>query len=156
MLAGVLMVKAFYRGEKVSQNNTPTVTLGILEYEFKDGKAIKRNTPATTSLRTFLQKSAAKDCSGEQNLEPSQYTVVGATKDVSQVLLGYGCGDLSARMFAVRKDNDWRFISPTNQFDPLTNLPLCDHVEKNGIDKTIAPVCYTVGDNETSVRYVVR
>ncbi len=153
MIAGVLMVKAFYRGEKVAQNNKPAVTLGALEYEFKDGKATKKNTPQTTSLRAFLEKRAAEDCTG-QSFEPSQYTVVAANKEVSQVLLGYGCGDVSARMFAVQKNNEWEFISPTNHFDVLTNQPECVYVNKNAIDREIAPVCYTVkGD---AVNYQVR
>ncbi|HEY0965681.1 MAG TPA: hypothetical protein VGE13_04350 [Candidatus Saccharimonadales bacterium] len=157
MIAGVLMVKAFYQGEKLIRNSTPTVTLGMLEYEVKDEKAIKKSTSATTSLRAFLEERAAEDCTAiHADMEPSQYSVVAANDDVSQVLLGYGCGDLSSRMFAVRKDNNWRFISPTNQFDPLTNLPLCAHVKENSISKKIAPVCYTVKDTEESVKYVVR
>ena len=76
-------------------------------------------------------------------MEPTQYTVVAATKDMKQVLLGYGCGDMSARMFAVYKDDTWKFLSPTNQFDITTNAPLCSHVQQNDIEKEIAPVCFT-------------
>ena len=157
MIAGVAMVKVFYKDEKIVQNTTPTVTLGMLEYEIKDEKAVKRSTPATTSLRAFLEEKAAKDCSAVHDfMEPSQYTVISANENVSQVLLGYGCGDVSARMFAVQENNNWRFISPTNQFDPLTNAPLCEHVKEHKISKAIAPVCYTVGNIEKSVRYIVR
>lgn len=154
MIAGVLMVKAFYRGEpKVALG--PAVTLGMLEYEVADGKAVKRNTPMTASLREFLERAAAKDCDAiHKFMESAQYTVVAATKDVKQVLLGYGCGDLSSRMFAVYENDTWKFLSPTNQFDMTTNAPLCSHVEKHGIKKEIAPVCYKVSDG--AITYHVR
>lgn len=155
MIAGVFMVKVFYNGE-TSQKSIPVVTLGTLEYEVKNGKATKTSTPATTSLRVFLEARAANDCSAvHEDMEPSQYSVVAANKDVSQVLLGYGCGDLSSRMFAVRKDNVWQFISPTNQFDPLTNVPECDYVRSHSIEKKIAPVCYNASDSDVA-SYSVR
>ncbi len=153
MLAGVFMVKVFYKGELV--NTAPYVSLGSLEYDFSDGKAVKRSTPTTDSLRTFLAEKAAKDCTVVQSdLEPSQYQVIAATADVSQVLLGYGCGDTSARMFAVRDGDSWRFISPTNHFEMLYGLPECSYVKENAISKEVAPVCYsTKGD---TMQYKVR
>ena len=154
MIAGVLMVKVFYRGEPRLATG-PTVTLGMLEYEVKDGKAVKRDTPLTTSLRSFLNEAAAKDCSAVHKfMEPSQFTVVAATKDMKQILLGYGCGDVSARMFAVYENDTWKFLSPTNQFDMTTSAPLCSHVKQYGIKKEIAPVCFTQTGSE--IMYHVR
>jgi len=154
MIAGVLMVKVFYRGEP-RQATGPTVTLGMLEYEIKDGKAVKRETPMTSSLRAFLEDAAAKDCSAVHTfMEPSQFTVVAATKDMKQVLLGYGCGDVSARMFAVYEDGAWKFLSPTNQFDMVTAAPQCSHVQQYGINKEIAPVCYK--SSGSSIQYKIR
>lgn len=154
MIAGILMVKAFYRGEP-RLSTGPVVTLGMLEYEVIDGKAVKRDTPMTNSLRTFLEERAAKDCDADHAfMEPAEYTVVAATKNMTQVLLGYGCGDLSARMFAVYEDDGWKFLSPTNQFDMTTNAPLCSHVEKHDIKKEIAPVCYKV--SRGAISYHVR
>lgn len=155
MIAGVMMVKIFYQGEPKTVAH-PTVTVGVLEYDFSSGKAVKRDDPKITSLRAFLENAAAKDCSAvHDSMEPSQFTVIASTKDISQVLLGYGCGDVSARMFAVRKDQEWKFISPTNHFDPLTNLPECSYVSMHKISKTIAPVCYTATDVDSAV-YSVR
>ena len=153
MIAGVYMVKFFYNGEPT--NTTPTVSLGSIEYDFSNGKAVKRSTPAIDSLRTFLTEKAAKDCAVvHAGMEPTEYQVITATTDVSQVLLGYGCGDTSAHMFAVRSGTNWKFISPTNHFDPLSGLPECGYVKENDISKTIAPVCYAV--DKYNVTYHVR
>lgn len=154
MIAGVMMVKVFYESmpKKAKQ---PIVTLGVVEYDFSSGKAVKRTTPLATSLRTFLNESAAKDCNAVQSfMEPAQYTVVAATKDAKQVLVGYGCGNTVSRMFAVYENSAWKFLSPTNQFDMTTNAPLCSHVEENGIKKEIAPVCYKV--SRGAITYHVR
>jgi len=149
MIAGVLMVKLFYNGEP--ENVAPSISLGSIEYDFSSGKAVKRSTPAIDSLRAFLTEKAANDCSG---MEASQYQVIAATKDVSQVLLGYGCGSTVAHMFAVRSGSSWHFISPTNHFGTLYGLPECSYVKKNDISKTIAPVCYNV--KNSTVKYTVR
>lgn len=154
MIAGILMVKVFYQGESKAATG-PTVTLGMLEYEVADGKAVKRDTPMTSSLRAFLEDAAAKDCDRVHAfMEPAQFTVVAATSNVEQVLLGYGCGDVSARMFAVYGNGAWKFISPTNQFDMLTQTPLCSHVREHAIKKEIAPVCYKADDS--AITYHVR
>lgn len=153
MFAGVMLVKLIYRGEPmVFKKQQAQVELGSYRYEFKDGKAIKRTDGLTASLQVFLDKEASKDCAG---LEPSRYNVVASSLDRTQVLLGYGCnGNTDARMYAVHTDNKWKLLSPTNQFDQLTNAPRCEHVNTNGIDKSLAPVCYN-DENET-VTYTVR
>ncbi len=154
MLAGVLMVKAFYQGEsKISAQ--PMVTLGMLEYDLSSGKAVKRDAPILTSLRTFLDEAAAKDCNAIHSfMEPAQYTVISATDDMKQVLLGYGCGDVSAHMFAVYDNDAWRMISPTNHFDAMYGMPECDYVKTNSISKQIAPVCFV--ENDARIAYRVR
>jgi len=154
MIAGVLMVKVFYGGERKAAVS-PIVTLGVLEYDLSSGKAVKRDAPILTSLRTFLNDAAAKDCKAVHDfMEPTQFTVHAATKDMKQVLLGYGCGDLSSRMFAVYENDAWKFLSPTNQFDMITNAPKCSHVQEYGIKKEIAPVCYESDDS--AITYHVR
>ncbi len=150
MIAGVLMVKIFYTGEP--RDTAPSISLGAIEYDFSNGKAVKRQSPAINSLRVFLTNQAAKDCTGMvADAQPSRYEVIAATKDVSQVLLGYGCGSTNAHMYAVRSGDSWRFISPTNHFDTLYGLPECDYIKQYGISREIAPVCYFV-KNDT-VRY---
>ncbi len=73
------------------------------------------------------------------------------------MLLGYGCGNSAARMFAVKKDGGWKAISPTNQFN-LFEIPSCKMVDENNISNEIAPVCQNekkVGDN-LSYDYKIR
>lgn len=155
MIAGVLMVKIFYQGEPKTVAQ-PIVTVGVLEYDFSSGKAVKRHDPKIDTLRTFLNDMAVKDCSAVHDfMEPSQFTVVAATKDISQVLLGYGCGDVSARMFAVYENGAWRTISPTNQFDAMYAIPNCAYVKDNGISRQIAPLCYKESKSGT-ISYSVR
>lgn len=153
MFAGVMLVKLLYQGERITITPKQSqVELGSYRYEFKDGKAIKRTDKLTTSLQTFLDKKASADCVG---LEPSRYDVVAANSDRTQVLLGYGCnGNSEARMFAVYRNNAWKLLSPTNQFDMLTKAPRCDHVNQNSIDNSLAPVCYN--DENNTVTYTVR
>lgn len=151
MIAGVYMVKLFGGDDTTTSNTAPLVSLGALEYDFANGKATKRSNPAVSSLKAFLTDKAAKDCI---SLEPTQYQVIAATKDVSQVLIGYGCGDSSAHMFAQRTGNEWRFVSPTNHFGTLYGLPECGYVKGNGISRQIAPVCYTV--DGADLKYHVR
>lgn len=145
MMAGVLMVKVFYSGEVVEAAPN-VVQLGAMEYDFSSGKAIKKQTPATKSLRTFLQKQAETACGygKDHYMGPSYFIVKAFTSNQKQVLLGYGCNSADANMFAVQKEGEWQLISPTNQFDPLTGAPQCSHVAKYGISKEIAPVCFTV------------
>lgn len=153
MFAGVMLVKLIYRGEPLlMQKQQAQVELGSYRYEFKDGNATKRTDALTNSLQKFLDKKAAADCAG---LEPSRYNVIAASVDRTQVLLGYGCnGNTDARMFAVHQDDRWKLLSPTNQFDSVTHIPRCEHVEKYQIDKSLAPVCYN--DENESITYIVR
>lgn len=140
MIAGILMVRMFYRGEPMG---SAQVNLGAISYDLSGGKAVKRDDPKLDLLQAYLEKQAAKDCRAVHSfMEPSLYSAIAATPDLTQVLLGYGCGDVSARMFAVYKDNAWQTISPTNHFDAVQNAPECGYLKKHAIKRDIAPVCY--------------
>lgn len=153
MLAGVMLVKVAYKGEPI-RNHIPKaqVELGSYRYEFTGDKAIKRSDKLTTSLQVFLDKKAASDCAG---LAPSRYNVISSSSDRTQVLLGYGCnGNTDARMYAVYVNSAWKLLSPTNQFDLVTNTPRCEYVTANAIDKSLAPVCFN--KTATIKTYIVR
>ncbi len=152
MIAGVLMVQTFYKIQPPS--NKPIVSLGMYEYDITNKKAVKRTDDTVTTLRSFLTAEAKDSGCIENGLWPSAYSVVAFTKDRSQVLLGYGCGETEARMFAVLKDGSWQAISPTNKFDVLTNAPECNYIQQYSISKEIAPVCFTASD--ATVKYKVR
>jgi hypothetical protein len=152
MMAGVLMVQTFYKIQLSPSH--PRVSLGMFEYDVTNQKAVKRTDDSASALRSFLTAEAKDSGCIENGLWPSAYSVVAFTKDRSQVLLGYGCGETEARMFAVLKDGSWQAISPTNKFDVLTNAPECEYVKQYAIDKEIAPVCFTTSD--ATVKYKVR
>lgn len=144
------------RSSSVADDGTPKgsiVSLGALEYEITDGKAVKRTDEHLAGLRAFLlaegEKSVGANC-------PTVYhEVMAASPDEKQVLLGYGCDQPGARMFAVQTDGQWELLSPTNQFD-LLGIPSCEHVDGNGIDSSIAPVCVDFGEDEATNSYRVR
>jgi len=147
IMAGILMVRQFYH-ESIFSIPRPVVSLGPIEYTVKDGKATKNTNSTLTSLRSFLEKNAKTDC---KNMgKPARYFVRASTDDVSQVLLGYGCGDSSASMYAVRTGDTWKFISPTNHFDTF-GIPECDYVSNYVINKQIAPVCYVANNHQYQV-----
>lgn len=129
----------------VTRNNVSTnspkgsiVQLGKLEYDFSSGKPIKRTDANLISLKSFLITEGNKSVG--PNCDPVYHIVMMSSSDEKQVLLSYGCPYPNARMFAVRQNEEWQLISPTNQFD-MFGIPLCTHVDTNNIDRTIAPVC---------------
>ena len=143
--------KTFQTAEKVDNG---FVSLGSLGFRIEGGKAVIRNDSATQELRDFLKadvkKSGCKDNNGAA-------AVIAHSQDEKQLLLGYGCGNSVARMFAVKKDDGWKAISPTNQFN-LFEIPSCKMVDENNISNEIAPVCQNekkVGDN-LSYDYKIR
>ena len=143
--------KTFQTAEKVDNG---FVSLGSLGFRIEGGKAVIRNDSATQELRDFLKadvkKSGCKDNNGVT-------AVIAHSQDEKQLLLGYGCGNSVARMFAVKKDDGWKAISPTNQFN-LFDIPSCKMVDENNISNEIAPVCQNekkVGDN-LSYDYKIR
>lgn len=120
------------------------VSLGSIQYDFSSGKAVKINDEKLRNLESFLNEMVKKD----KELSPdcsSYYNVVAANEDKTQVLLKYGCSYPNANMFVVLQDNQWKILSPTNNFDQLP-IPLCSHVNDNNIALSLAPVCF--GESE--------
>lgn len=137
-----------------SKDNAINVELGSYQYDFQGTKAVKLSDDNVSSLNEFLTTAAKKDISS--NCEKSYYWVMAFSDDRKQVLLNYGCGNPSSRMFAVQESGKWKFISPTNQFD-MFGVPLCSHVNENDIAKNIAPVCYSeINDAKHQLQYQAR
>lgn len=158
IVIGVILLHANQTSDKTSQTaekvDNGSVNLGSLGFRVEGGKAVIRNDSATQELRDFLKadvkKSGCKDNNGVT-------AVIAHSQDEKQLLLGYGCGNSVARMFAVKKDDGWKAISPTNQFN-LFEIPSCKMVDENNISNEIAPVCQNekkVGDN-LSYDYKIR
>lgn len=158
IVIGVILLHANQASDKTSQTaekvDNGSVNLGSLGFRIEGGKAVTRNDSATQELRDFLKaevkKSGCKDNNGVA-------VVIAHSQDEKQLLLGYGCGNSAARMFAVKKDGGWKAISPTNQFN-LFDIPSCKMVDENNISNEIAPVCQNekkVGDN-LSYDYKIR
>ena len=158
IVIGVVLLHANQTSDKTSQTakkvDNGFVSLGSLGFRIEGGKAVIRNDSATQELRDFLKadvkKSGCKDNNGVA-------AVIAHSQDEKQLLLGYGCGNSLARMFAVKKDDGWKAISPTNQFS-LFEIPSCKMVDENNISNEIAPVCQNekkVGDN-LSYDYKIR
>ena len=158
IVIGVILLHANQTSDKTSQTaekvDNGSVSLGSLGFRIEGGKAVTRNDSATQELRDFLKadvkKSGCKDNNGVT-------AVIAHSQDEKQLLLGYGCGNSVARMFAVKQDSGWKAISPTNQFN-LFEIPSCKMVDENNISNEIAPVCQNekkVGDN-LSYDYKIR
>ena len=158
IVIGVILLHANQTSDKTSQTaekvDNGSVSLGSLGFRIEGGKAVIRNDSATQEIRDFLKadvkKSGCKDNNGVA-------AVIAHSQDEKQLLLGYGCGNSAARMFAVKKDDGWKAISPTNQFN-LFEIPSCKMVDENNISNEIAPVCQNekkVGDN-LSYDYKIR
>lgn len=158
IVIGVILLHANQTSDKTSQTaekvDNGSVNLGSLGFRIEGDKAVTRNDSAIQELRDFLKaevkKSGCKDNNGVA-------AVIAHSQDEKQLLLGYGCGNSAARMFAVRKEDGWKAISPTNQFN-LFDIPSCKMVDENNISNEIAPVCQNekkVGDN-LSYDYKIR
>lgn len=122
------------------------VSLGSLGFRFEGGKAVARHDATTQEILNFLKKEVEKSGCNDNSGAAS---VITHSRDEKQLLLGFGCGNTVARMFAVKKEDDWKAISPTNQFN-LLDIPSCKMTDENNISKEIAPVCQNEkkdGDN---------
>ena len=158
MAIGVILLHTNQTSDKTSQTaekvDNGSVNLGSLVFRIEGDKAVVRNDSATQEIRDFLKaevkKSGCKDNNGVA-------VVIAHSQDEKQLLLGYGCGNSAARMFAVKQDGGWKAISPTNQFNSF-DIPSCKMVDENNISNEIAPVCQNekkVGDN-LSYDYKIR
>ena len=158
IVIGVILLHANQTSDKTSQTaekvDNGSVNLGSLGFRIEGGKAVTRNDSATQELRDFLKADVKKSgCKNNNGVD----AVIAHSQDEKQLLLGYGCGNSAARMFAVKKDDGWKAISPTNQFN-LFEIPSCKMVDENTISNEIAPVCQNekkVGDN-LSYDYKIR
>ena len=158
IVIGVILLHANQTSDKTFQTvenvDGGSVNLGSLGFRIEGDKAVIRNDSATQELRDFLKADVKKSgCKGNNGVT----AVIAHSQDEKQLLLGYGCGNSAARMFAVKEDGRWKAISPTNQFN-LFNIPSCKMVDENNISNEIAPVCQNekkVGDN-LSYDYKIR
>ena len=158
IVIGVILLHANQTSDKTSQTaekvDNGSVSLGSLGFRIEGGKVVTRNDSATQELRDFLKADVKKSgCKGNNGVD----VVIAHSQDEKQLLLGYGCGNSAARMFAIKKDDGWKVISPTNQFN-LFDIPSCKMVDENNISNEIAPVCQNekkVGDN-LSYDYKIR
>lgn len=116
------------------------VSLGSIQYDFSSGKAVRINDKKLVKLESFLNEMVKKDKDLSADCS-SYYNVVAANEDKTQVLLEYGCPYPNANMFVVLQDDQWKVLSPTNNFD-LFPIPLCGHVNNNNIALSLAPVCF--------------
>ena len=143
--------KTLQTAEKVGNG---FVSLGSLGFRFEGNKAIARHDATTQEILNFLKKEVDKSgCSNNSGAA----SVIAYSRDEKQLLLGFGCGNTIARMFAVKKDGEWKTISPTNQFN-LFDIPSCKMTDENNISNEIAPVCQNekkIGDN-LSYDYKIR
>ena len=158
IVIGVILLQSNQTSDKTSQTvekvDNGFVNLGSLGFRIEGGKAVIRNDSAVQEIRDFLKADVKKSgCRDNNGVD----VVIAHSQDEKQLLLGYGCGNSVARMFAVKKDDGWKAISPTNQFN-LFNIPSCKMVDENNISNEIAPVCQNekkVGDN-LSYDYKIR
>ena len=158
IVIGVILLHSNQTSDKTPQTaekvDNGFVSLGSLGFRIEGGKAVIRNDSATQELRDFLKADVKKSgCKGNNGVD----MVIAHSQDEKQLLLGYGCGNSAARMFAIKKDDGWKVISPTNQFN-LFDIPSCKMVDENNISNEIAPVCQNekkVGDN-LSYDYKIR
>lgn len=158
IVIGVILLHANQTSDKTYQTtekvDNGSVNLGSLGFRIEGGKAVIRNDSATQELRDFLKADVKKSgCKNNNGVD----VVIAHSQDEKQLLLGYGCGNSAARMFAIKKDDGWKVISPTNQFN-LFDIPSCKMVDENNISNEIAPVCQNekkVGDN-LSYDYKIR
>ena len=158
IVIGVILLQSNQTSDKTSQTvekvDNGFVNLGSLGFRIEGGKAVIRNDSAVQEIRDFLKADVKKSgCRDNNGVD----VVIAHSQDEKQLLLGYGCGNSVARMFAVKKDDGWKAISPTNQFN-LFDIPSCKMVDENNISNEIAPVCQNekkVGDN-LSYDYKIR
>ncbi len=140
-----------------SQNTSPSISLGTVEYQFAGNRAIKQtDNPAVNSLKVFLNNDARHE--GCSVAAPAYEHVVAYTKDKTQVFIKYGCGAADSPIYAVQTAGAWKMLSPTNHFDYL-GMPDCQYLTTNNISTEIAPVCANdvqVGAPAATPKYLVR
>jgi hypothetical protein len=153
VMAGSLIASLIIKDNVKSATDTNKgvhISLGSLTWHVVNGKMEVYDTASTKALRNLLTSEAKKDI--QLGCTSSWYSVGVFNSDRTQVLLKYGCEYPGASMFAVTINGTWKLISPTNQFDEF-DIPICDYVNQNNIDKSIAPICTS---NIQSPQYTIR
>jgi hypothetical protein len=130
----------------------PSISLGVLQYEFSGDKPTLRTDAATVDLRKFLNHEAAT--SGCPTTMPAYEHIVAHSHSEDQILLHYGCGGADSPMFAIKTADGWKALSPTNQFNDF-GVPACSYLTDNIISKEIAPVCVD-SLTATTPKYTIR
>lgn len=135
---------------KSNKNSSKSyISLNLLQFSIIDKKAIKRTDNSIQEIEKFLENESANSRCGASGSEgPGYFSVRAWTKNEDQLLLGYGCNDVGAQMYAIKTNDKWATISPTNQFDNF-GIPGCDYLSQNNISAEIAPVCAN-GYNSTN------
>ena len=128
------------------------VSLGSLGFRFEGGKAIARHDATIQEILNFLKKDVERSGCNDNSGSAS---VITYSRDKKQLLLGFGCGNTVARMFAVKKEDGWKAISPTNQFN-LLDIPSCKMTDENNISREIAPVCQNEKKDGNNLSYDYR
>lgn len=160
VLVILALIATYPRNQAATTNVTTSefgkhVSLGSIQYDFSSGKAVKINDEKLVKLESFLNEMVKKDKELSRDCS-SYYNVVTANEDKTQVLLEYGCPYPNANMFVVLQDNQWKVLSPTNNFDMLP-IPLCSHVNDNNIALSLAPVCFSEPkEADSPLTYTVR
>ena len=140
LIAIVLITSNGIRGV-VHKNSRMHISTGVVTVKLKQNP----QSPLRT-LEPYMQKQAKKDL--QYGCEKASYIVKAVSSDDTQVLVQYGCELADASMFAIyNKDNEWLFVSPTNQFDAF-GIPDCGYVKQHTITNDIAPVCQTIVNNK--------
>lgn len=156
LLTLITLIATYPHVKSISQSSANSgvyVSLGAMEYDYSNGKAVKVTDEKTTALKSFLTTQGEKDVNS--NCPDVYYNVIQATSDRQQVLLDYGCIHPSAHMFVVYQDNAWKILSPTNNFSTLP-IATCQHVNDNHISTTLAPVCMNDTGDGTAPTYTIR
>ena len=135
---------------------SPTyVSLGAMQYNFDtvNHKVTKRTDASIGVLKTFLTKVSNDSRCGSSSSSlngPGYVYVVANSKDEKQVLLAYGCYYPGPSIYAIKTDQGWKTISPTNHFDAF-DIPYCDYLTENNISPEVAPVCANGLDSTSGV-----
>lgn len=161
IVASILSVYIYISRNNTDVNDTatntststtgPYVNVGLLQFDIVDGKGTKRTDAAFINMKAFLDRESANSrCGVSGSAGPGYVSVVASTTDQKQLLLAYGCVQAGAKMYAVNINNEWKTISPTNEFNNF-EIPGCYYLDHNNISPEIGPVCANGYDTTTGL-----
>lgn len=158
-LSTVLSVYIYYTKQSTGNGTTtvsnvswgPYVNLNALQFNIVDGKGTVRTDAAFKEIKTFLNNESANSrCGASGSAGPGYMHIRAWSADEKQLLLGYGCTEAGAQMYAININGEWKTISPTNHFDAF-GIPDCNYLTENNISPEIAPVCANGLDSTSGV-----